>query len=79
MITTSFNNNTLEVYKDNRLIIVQPFKPTSTGDQINWLNEEEAIAWWDTEKHRYDYDLPEVEPPPLGELPAHLTNSGQPE
>jgi hypothetical protein len=65
MITTNFTNNVLEVYKDDRLIIIQPFKPTSTGEQTNWIDEQDALSWWENEKHRYDYEIPEVEPPPV--------------
>lgn len=65
MITTNFTNNVLEIYKDDRLIIVQPFKPTNTGEQVSWANEQDALSWWENEKHRYDYDIPEAEPPPV--------------
>lgn len=58
MFTTIFENGILSVLKDTNIIIVQPFKPTSTGEQISWINEQEAISWWNTIKHLYDYELP---------------------
>lgn len=67
MITTSFNNNNvLEIFKNNVLIISQPFKPTSTGEQVAWASEAEALAWFDEIKYMYDYEEPVVEPPPTG-------------
>jgi hypothetical protein len=66
MITTNFINNTLEVFKNGMLVISQPFKPTSTGEQISWTSESEALAWFDTIKAIYEYDPPVVEPPPTG-------------
>jgi hypothetical protein len=63
MITTTFTNNVLEVFKNDRLIISQPFRPTTDGSQPGWLNEAEALAWWDTIKEPYIYEPPVVEPP----------------
>lgn len=66
MITTNFVNNTLEVFKNDALIISQPFKPTSTGEQIAWINEAEALAWFGSIRYIYDYEEPVVVPPPTG-------------
>jgi hypothetical protein len=63
MITTTFVNNILEVLKNGRPIISQPFKPTSDGSQPNWVSEAEALAWWETVKEPYLYEPPVVEPP----------------
>lgn len=62
MITTNFVNNSLEVYKNNRLIINQPFKPTSDGSQLAWINEQDALDWWNTIKDQYDYEISEEQP-----------------
>jgi len=61
MITTNFNNGTLEVYKNGQCIISQPFKPTSTGQQPNWENEAEALEWWNSIKEPYEYEPPPIE------------------
>jgi hypothetical protein len=58
MFTTNFENGVLTVIKDTNIIIVQPFKPTSTGIQQSWAYEQEAIEWWNSIKHLYDYELP---------------------
>lgn len=38
---------------DNRIVLDQPFKPTSTGEQIPWADQDEAFAWWETQKSLY--------------------------
>lgn len=48
-ITTSFEDGALSVYDDGRKIVYQPFKPMHDGSLGTWT-EEEALAWWDTEK-----------------------------
>lgn len=54
MFTTIFENGILKVFRDGVPIIIQPFKPTSTGDQLVWANEEDALAWWQAIKSLYD-------------------------
>lgn len=57
----AFFNNTLNVIDDttNQLVVVQPFKPTSTGEQVEWQDSAEAMAWWETQKSLYThYDVP---------------------
>jgi hypothetical protein len=49
------SNTTLVVYEkdtawDGRLVLIQPFNP-ETGN--SWLNEQDALDWWDTVKHQY--------------------------
>ena len=46
---------TLMVYEegtpmDGRLAVIQPFNP-NTGDP--WLDEADALAWWESVKHQY--------------------------
>jgi hypothetical protein len=43
----------LDVFDGDRHLINQPFKPTDTGSQDPWTSEEEALAWWDTQKSAY--------------------------
>jgi hypothetical protein len=78
MITTNFTNGILEVYKNNHLIISQPFKPTSTGEQIAWANETQALEWFNTVRSIYEYEEPVVEPPPTGieQTPAQENQQG---
>lgn len=58
MFTTNFENGILSIFKDTNILIVQPFKPTSTGIQEPWIDQEQAVAWWNSVKHLYDYELP---------------------
>lgn len=53
-ITTSFVNGIFEAHKDNVQIVYQPFKPTSTGEQVAWANEAEAMAWWNEAKSSFE-------------------------
>ena len=45
-IRTVYTNGILDVFDGERHLIHQPFKPTMTGSQDPWANEEEALAWW---------------------------------
>ena len=49
-ITTRFVGVAFEALNDDQVIVYQPFKPTSTGDQPAWVDEAEAMAWWETVK-----------------------------
>lgn len=49
-IATRYSNGNFEVLKDGNVIVSQPFKPTSTGEQLPWANEAEAVAWWNASK-----------------------------
>lgn len=60
MFTTTFENGILQVFKNGTLTVIQPFKPTSSGAQLAWSNEQDALNWWLTVKHLYEYELPEV-------------------
>jgi len=51
--TTEFTDNVLYVILDGRTIIAQPFKPTSSGEQVDWASEQEALAWWETQQSQY--------------------------
>jgi hypothetical protein len=34
-------------------MIHQPYKINDTGEQEPWDSEEQALAWWDTQKAAY--------------------------
>ena len=53
----AFFNNTLNVIDDvtNQVILRQPFKPTSTGEQLPWQDAQEATDWWETQKSLYTH------------------------
>ena len=57
MININYKDNVLEVYKDDVLIISQPFRPTETGEQISWIDEADALAWWDTIKDNFNEEV----------------------
>ena len=48
MLTSTFENNVLVVYRDGTPLVTQPYKPTSTGDRPEWTNEQEALDWFTT-------------------------------
>jgi len=53
-ITHTFTNNNLEVFKDGVIQLSQPFRPTSTGDQPAWADEQEALEWfYENGSHRF--------------------------
>lgn len=68
---TEFIDGALKVYENSeaytdRLMIVQPFKPTSTGEQEPWADEAEALAWFESQKSFYgpaDINVVEDTPP----------------
>jgi len=63
MFTTSFNGGVFEAKIGDRIVVHQPFKPTSTGAQIAWTDEADALAWWDETKASFT-PPPEPEPTP---------------
>ena len=46
MLTTIFENGTFEVRNGEAVLVSQPFRPTSTGEQPAWVDEAEAIEWY---------------------------------
>jgi hypothetical protein len=58
-IRTEYINGVFDVYDGERHLIHQPFKPTATGSQELWADEAEALAWWDTQKARYEENTEE--------------------
>ena len=52
-IRTVYADGRFDVFNGERHIIHQPFKPSSEGIQEPWNSEEEALAWWDTQKAAY--------------------------
>jgi len=52
MLTTTFENKVLVVYRDGTALVTQPFKPTSTGDRPEWTNEQEALDWFATDCYK---------------------------
>jgi len=67
--TAEFVDGELKVYEGDRLAILQPFKPTTTGEQMPWEDEAEALAYWESIKSNYG-------PPVDGTLtdPDHPSN-----
>jgi len=61
MFTTSFIGGVFEAKIGDRVVVHQPFKPTSTGEQITWTNEADALAWWEDNKASF---TPPPEPEP---------------
>lgn len=53
-IRTVYTNGVFDVFDSERHLIHQPFKPSDTGSQDPWANEEEALAWWETRKSNYE-------------------------
>ena len=47
-IQTQFENGAFSVIRDGRIALFQPFKPTSTGAQEAWADEQEALDWFST-------------------------------
>jgi hypothetical protein len=52
-IRTVYADGRFDVFNDERHVIHQPFKPSAEGIQEPWNSEEEALAWWDTQKAAY--------------------------
>ena len=52
-IRTAYTSGGLDVFDGERQLIHQPFKPSDTGVQEPWDSEEQAMAWWDTQKSAY--------------------------
>lgn len=50
MFTTSFIGGVFEAKIGDRVVVHQPFKPTSTGEQAPWENQADALAWWEENK-----------------------------
>lgn len=54
MFNVVFQNSSLYVFdQTDRLILLQPFRPTNNGEQIAWQSESEALDWWETQKNQY--------------------------
>jgi hypothetical protein len=60
-ITTHYNDGVFEARDGDQILVYQPFKPTATGEQPAWANQEEADAWWESVKHLHGVP---VETPP---------------
>lgn len=45
-IQTQFENGAFSVIRDGRVALFQPFKPSRTGVQENWTDEQEALDWF---------------------------------
>jgi hypothetical protein len=42
----AFEGTSLNVYDyQGTHVVNQPFKPTATGEKLEWQSEEEAVAW----------------------------------
>jgi hypothetical protein len=52
-IRTVYASGRLDVFDGERHLIHQPFRVTDTGEQEPWDSEEQALAWWDTQKAAY--------------------------
>ena len=52
-IRTEYASGSFDVYDGERHLIHQPFRITDTGAQEPWVNEAEALAWWQTQKSNY--------------------------
>jgi hypothetical protein len=52
-IRTVYASGRFDVFDGDRQLIHQPFRPTATGSQDPWDSEEQALAWWDTQKASY--------------------------
>jgi hypothetical protein len=52
-IRTVYASGRFDVFDGERHLIHQPFKVTDTGEQEPWDSEEQALAWWDTQKSAY--------------------------
>lgn len=63
MFTTTFNGGVFEAKLGDRVVVHQPFRPTSTGEQVAWADEAEALAWWESNKSQFA-PPPEPEPTP---------------
>lgn len=46
MLTSTFDDKILRVYRDGKQLIEQPFRPTSSGDKPEWTDEQEALDWF---------------------------------
>lgn len=72
---TEFSDGVLKVYENSstfkdRLMIVQPFCPTSSGGQRPWADEAEAVAWFESQKSFYGPPIINVveDTPPEGSV-----------
>lgn len=65
-LISAFFNNSLTIVNDttNTVVLAQPFKPTSTGEQESWSSEQEALDWWETQKPIYTHTEVVIETPP---------------
>lgn len=67
-----FVDNVLFVYKNGTLLIKQPFCPDTGGQQVPWTDQAQAEAWWESIKKDYDYEISDVEPPPVDKPPHEI-------
>jgi hypothetical protein len=52
-IRTVYASGRFDVFDGERHMIHQPYKINDTGEQDPWDSEEQALAWWDTQKASY--------------------------
>ena len=52
-IRTVYADGRFDVFDGERHLIHQPYKVNDTGEQEAWDSEEQALAWWDTQKAAY--------------------------
>jgi hypothetical protein len=52
--TTKFDEDgCFWAFEGDRAAVCQPFKPSSTGVQLPWENEADALEWWESVKEQY--------------------------
>ena len=55
-LVAKFENGSLVVMRGDTPVIFQPFKPAiGNEDRRDWIDEEDAIAYWETVKDDYVY------------------------
>lgn len=72
-LITLYLDKTFRVIDDSTgtIVLWQPFKPSSTGEQLNWNNEQEALEWWETQKVLFTHtEAPVIVETPTEEPPA---------
>ena len=52
-IRTVYASGRFDVFDGERHLIHQPYQVNATGEQEPWDSEEQALAWWDTQKASY--------------------------
>lgn len=59
-LVAKFTDGCLEVYRDDVLLVYQPFKPSATGEQLTWSNEQEALDYFESIKSSYDVNMENI-------------------